>query len=79
MAKIVIDVVADTIDDSRLHELYRIGVDEVSYRRGHRYLSVVADHDREGAVVWVGEARTTVSWRPSTTSSARPVWPGCSA
>jgi transposase len=79
VAKIVIDVVAEAIDDTRLDELYRIGVDEVSYRRGHRYLSVVADHDREGAVVWVGEARTTVSWRPSTTSSARPVWPGCSA
>ncbi|MGH9918153.1 MAG: hypothetical protein ACRD6W_04690 [Nitrososphaerales archaeon] len=33
MAKIVIDVVADTIDDTRLDELYRFGVDEVSYRK----------------------------------------------
>jgi transposase len=57
VAKIVIDVVADTIDDTRLEELYRIGVDEVSYRKGHRYLTVVADHDRDGAVVWVGEGR----------------------
>ena len=30
VAKIVIDVVKDTIDDTRLNELYRIGVDEVS-------------------------------------------------
>lgn len=34
-----------------LENLHRIGVDEVSYRKGHRYLSLVADHDREGAVV----------------------------
>lgn len=57
VAKIVIDVVAEAIDDTRLENLYRIGVDEVSYRKGHRYLTVVADHDREGAVVWVGEGK----------------------
>ena len=57
VAKIVVDVVADTIDDARLNELYCIGVDEVSYRKGHRYLTVVADHDREGAVVWIGEGK----------------------
>jgi transposase len=57
VAKIVIDVVAEAIDDTRLDELYRIGVDEVSYRKGHRYLTVVADHDREGAVVWIGEGK----------------------
>ena len=57
VAKIVIDVVAEAIDDTRLENLYRIGVDEVSYRKGHRYLTIVADHDREGAVVWAGEGR----------------------
>lgn len=57
VAKIVIDVVAESILDIRLEDLYRIGVDEVSYRKGHRYLTVVADHDREGAVVWVGEGK----------------------
>jgi transposase len=55
VARIVTVVVADQIDATRLDELYRIGVDEVSYRRGHRYLTVVADHDRDGAVVWAGE------------------------
>ena len=44
MAKIVVAVVAGSIDDTRLEHLYRIGVDEVSYRKGHRYLTVVADH-----------------------------------
>jgi transposase len=45
------------IDDSRLEELYRIGVDEVYYRKGHRFLTVVADHDKNGAVVWAKEGR----------------------
>ncbi len=52
VAKIVVDVVADVLEDTRLEGLRRIGVDEVSYRKGHRYLTVVADHDREGRVVW---------------------------
>jgi transposase len=58
VAGIVIRVVADHIDDSRLDELYRIGVDDVSYRKGQRYLTVVADHDKGGAVVWAGEGRS---------------------
>ena len=57
VAKIVIDVVADRLDVARLDGLYRIGVDEVSYRKGHRYLTVVADHDREGAVIWAKEGK----------------------
>lgn len=31
--------------------LTRIGIDEISYRRGHRYLMVVVDHD-SGRLVW---------------------------
>lgn len=57
VAGIVVRVVASTIDDARLDELYRIGVDDISFRKGHRYLTVVADHDREGAVVWADEGR----------------------
>jgi transposase len=57
VARAVTRVVADRLDDTRLDELYRIGVDEVSYRKGHRYLTVVADHDRGGAVVWAGEGK----------------------
>ncbi len=49
VAGVVGRVVADQLDDARLEEVYRIGVDEVSYRKGHRYLTVVADHDRDGA------------------------------
>lgn len=57
VAAIVVRVVAAAIDDARLEDLYRIGVDEVSYRKGHRYLTVVADHDRDGAVVWAAEGK----------------------
>jgi hypothetical protein len=31
--------------------LRRIGIDEISYKRGHRYLTVVVDHDT-GRLVW---------------------------
>ena len=31
--------------------LVRIGIDEISYRRGHQYLMVVVDHD-SGRLVW---------------------------
>jgi len=55
VARIVVTVVAEQLDEARLDELDRIGVDEVSYRSGHRYLTVVADHDRDGAAVWAAE------------------------
>jgi hypothetical protein len=40
----------------RLEGLRRIGIDEISYKRGHRYLIVVVDHDR-GHLVWAGPGR----------------------
>lgn len=52
MALIVTDVVGELLDESRFDGLRRIGVDEVSYRKGHRYLTVVADHDQQGRAVW---------------------------
>lgn len=38
-----------TVD--RLEGLRRIGIDEISYKRHHRYLTVVVDHD-SGQLVW---------------------------
>ena len=58
---IVARVVADHIDDTRLDQLYRIGVDEISYKRGHRFLTIVADHDT-GNVVWVGKERSKAAF-----------------
>lgn len=40
----------------RLDGLRRIGVDEISYKRGHYYLTVVVDHDT-GRLVWAGPGR----------------------
>lgn len=57
VADIVTTVVAEGLNDARLDDVFRIGVDEVSYRKGHRYLTVVADHDRDGAVIWAREGR----------------------
>ena len=61
VAAITVRVVATYLDDARLEGLYRIGIDEVSYRKGYRYLTVVADHDRAGAVVWAGEGMSSAT------------------
>jgi transposase len=61
VAGIVGRVVAEQVDTGRLTGLLRIGVDEVSYRKGHRYLTVVADHDQSGRVVWAAEGRNAAT------------------
>ncbi len=47
-------------DVEALHDrfagLSRIGIDEISYKRGHRYLTVVVDHD-SGRLVWAAPGR----------------------
>jgi transposase len=48
---------ADAACGDRLAGVHRIGIDEVSYRRGHKYLTVVVDHDT-GRLLWIGEGRT---------------------
>lgn len=40
----------------RLAGLQRIGIDEISYKRGHRYLTIVVDHD-SGRLVWAAAGR----------------------
>ncbi len=40
----------------RLAELRRIGIDEISFRKGQRYLVIVVDHDRK-RLVWAAEGR----------------------
>jgi transposase len=42
----------------RLAGLTRIGIDEISYKKGHRYLLVVTDHDT-GRLVWAGKDRNS--------------------
>ncbi len=40
----------------RLGGLARIGIDEISYKRGHKYLTVVVDHDTR-RLVWAAPGR----------------------
>jgi transposase len=61
VAGILTRVVAEQLDPHRLSGLLRIGVDEVSYRKGHRYLTVVADHDQAGRVVWAAKGKSAAT------------------
>ena len=50
-------VVAEGLErEDALEGLVRIGIDEVSYRKGQKYLTIVYDHDRK-RVVWAGAGR----------------------
>jgi len=53
-------VVADGLDPARLDGLVNIGVDEVSYKRRHHYLTLVADHGA-GKIVWGAEGKDTAA------------------
>jgi transposase len=60
VGRIVTRVVADQLDQDRLEGLIAIGVDEISYRRHHRYLTSVADHST-GAIVWCAPGRNSAT------------------
>ena len=51
VGRIIERVVADHLDERRLVGLVQVGCDELSYRRGQRYLTNVADH-ATGRIVW---------------------------
>jgi transposase len=55
------------VNTTRLEGLVRIGVDEISYKRGHAYLTVVADHD-SGRVVWVSRGSGRLALEEFTTA-----------
>lgn len=46
----------------RLDGLTRIGIDEISYKRGHRYLTIVVDHD-SGRLLWAAPGRDRATLR----------------
>jgi transposase len=46
----------------RFAGLARIGIDEISYKRGHRYLTVVVDHDAR-RLVWAAPGRDKATLR----------------
>jgi len=57
VGRIVERVVARKLNPGRLDNLRFIGVDEFSYRKRHKYLTVVVDHDRR-RIVWAKEGRS---------------------
>jgi transposase len=60
VGRIVERVVARGLDGDRLAGLTRIGVDEFGYRKRHRYLTTVVDHD-ERKIVWAAQGRSAAT------------------
>jgi transposase len=60
VGQIVERVVSEHLDERRLTGLVAIGVDEISYRKGQRYLTCVADH-ASGAIVWARPGRNAAT------------------
>lgn len=58
--RIIERVVTDELDPKRLDGLFEIGVDEISWRKHHHYLTLVANH-RTGKVVWGGEGKNAAT------------------
>jgi transposase len=54
VARVSADALASAGD--RLASLRRIGIDELSYKKGHRYVTCVVDHDT-GRLVWAAPGR----------------------
>jgi len=58
VGRIITRVMDDGLDPDRLDCLFEIGVDEVSWRKHHKYLTLVSDH-RSSTIVWGEEGRDT--------------------
>lgn len=57
VGRIIARVSAEFDEESALDNLRRIGIDEISHRKGQRYIVVVTDHDT-GRVVWAKEGHS---------------------
>lgn len=57
VGRVVADLAGRT---DRLAGLRRIGIDEIAHRKGHRYLTVVVDHE-SGRLVWAAPGRDTAT------------------
>ena len=57
VGRIATRVVGEKLDPNRLEGLSFIGVDEFSYQRRHKYVTIVMNHET-GEPVWVGEGKS---------------------
>ena len=60
VGRIISRVMDHAIDVDRLEGLFRVGIDDVSWRRRHHYLTLVSDHDR-ARIVWGAAGRDTAT------------------
>lgn len=60
VGRIIARVMDDSLDPNRLQDLFEIGVDEVSWRKRHNYITLVSNH-RTNKVVWGHEGRDTAT------------------
>ena len=58
VGRIITRVMDDHLDPARLEQLFEMGVDEVSWRKRHKYITIVTNHQRNQAV-WAAEGRDT--------------------
>ncbi|MGH9122443.1 MAG: ISL3 family transposase, partial [Acidimicrobiales bacterium] len=58
VGRIIARVMDDALDPNRLNDLFEIGVDEVSWRKRHNYITLVTNHQRNQAV-WAAPGRDT--------------------
>jgi len=56
VGRIIKRVGDELLPADRLNDLFNISLDEVAWRKGHRYLTLVGDHD-QGCVVWGTEGK----------------------
>ena len=56
VGRIITRVMHDGLDPGRLEALFEVGVDEVSWRKRHKYLTLVSDH-RRAKIVWGAPGR----------------------
>jgi Helix-turn-helix domain of transposase family ISL3 len=67
VGRILTGVMADRLDPNRLEPLFEIGVDEVSWRKRHNYLTLVST---TAPTRWCGAPRADTPWTASSTN-----WP----
>ena len=58
--RIIERVMATGLDPNRLDKLFTVGVDEVSWRKGHSYLTLISNHET-GKFVWGQEGKDTAT------------------
>jgi len=60
VGRIIARVTDDSLDPDRLEDLFEVGVDEVSWRRRHNYITLVSNH-HTNKVVWAAPGRDTAT------------------